>query len=149
MYFRPYWDSSEVTEGKETERWPHPSQSWDTLAWPTTRWLLKTTLPLSPGEMGGWGVVLWPESQPSCSLHQQNAGSEILRVKGFSGLRKQRQAGRGRSPLIQSQVLIYHSPCMSSVLGTGGYNCMKRFDLCSAEYVPPYKGRLSEQIITV
>lgn len=45
-----------------TRRWPHPFQSWGTLAWPTTRWLFCFSTCFLGGTDGRAGCsLLWPE----------------------------------------------------------------------------------------
>ena len=71
--------------------------------------------------MGGWGV--------NCSGLKANPPIPCIsrmQVQEFSGWGfsggNRRQAGRERSHSIQSQVLIYHSPCSRLCAGHWGYN---------------------------
>lgn len=57
---------------------PFPELRYLSLAYNKVTLGFSTSFPRRDGRVGC--ELLWPESQPSCSLHRQNAGSEILRV---------------------------------------------------------------------
>lgn len=99
-------------------RWPHSFLELSYLSLAYNKVTLGFSTSFS-GEMGGGCELLWPESQPSCSLHQQNAGSEILRV---GVLRVEETEGKQAEAGVhwfshRYWFTTHHVP--GSVLGTG------------------------------
>ena len=107
---------------------PFPELRYLSLAYNKVTLGFSTSFPRSRWEGGVWIALAWKPTLPfpasaECRFRNSQGG-------GSQGWGNRRQAGRERSHSIQSQVLIYHSPCSRLCAGHWGYNCMKRFDLC-------------------
>lgn len=96
---------------------PFPELRYLSLAYNKVTLGFSTSFPRRDGRVGC--ELLWPESQPSCSLHRQNAGSEILRV---GVLRVEETEGKQAEAGVhwfshRYWFTTHHVP--GSVLGTG------------------------------
>lgn len=87
-----------------TRHWPHPSRSWGTLAWPTTRWL-SVSLPDSSGAQMGGGMEshYGLKANPSIPWFLQFHSPSIPRNSQGG---ESRQCRQGRNPSIQSRSCI-------------------------------------------